>query len=127
MYFCFKRLHMAYLTFLKEKLDWKHFFQTLKKLSTFGWHFSGSIAILTNFSKQQELGTASHTCKNEVNLPLESVTSTKDLKGVWSTLWHLKYSNACNIFCPNFPKDFVYLLKIQLIIFDTNFEIVARS
>ena len=81
----------------------------------------------TNLSKQQELGTASHICKNEVNLPLESVTSTKDLKGVWSTLWHLKYSNACNIFCPNFPKDFVYLLKIQLIIFDTNFEIVARS
>ena len=126
MYFCFKRLHMAYLTFFKGKIRFENIFSNAEKTInvrlTLFWLYSH-----TNLSKQQELGTASHTCKNEVNLPLESVTSTKDLKGVWSTLWHLKYSNACNIFCPNFPKDFVYLLKIQLIIFDTNFEIVARS
>ena len=38
----------------------------------------------TNLSKQQELGTASHICKNEVNLALKSVTSTIDLKGAYA-------------------------------------------
>ena len=72
---------MAYLTFFKGKIRLKTFFSNAEKTInvrlTLFWLYSH-----TNLSKQQELGTASHTCKNEVNLPLESVTSTKDLKGV---------------------------------------------
>ena len=85
MYFCFKRLHMAYLTFFKGKIRLKTFFSNAEKTInvrlTLFWLYSH-----TNLSKQQELGTANHICKNEVrecslNMPRGGSGSNQNIDG----------------------------------------------